>query len=138
MLPLPKLTESGKYKTLVSNTSLVFTVLSGTVNTELSSVLLSAINAASLHKLNNAYVEHNMIYTLRDNDSVNMLDMLLDTVTFDFAPAFGTAYPNIANGTYSLIRETAVNGTIPTDFDSRSSKANMILAEHFPMELTNE
>ncbi len=138
LLPLPKLTESGKYKTLVSNNSLVFTVPSGTVNTELSSVLLSAIHAASVHKLNDAYVKHNMIYTLRDNDSVNMLDMLLDTVTFDFAPAFGTAYPNIANGTYNLIREAASNGTIPSDFDSRSSKANMILAEYFPMELTNE
>ena len=138
LLPLPKMTESGKYKTLVSNTSLIFTVPAGTVNTERTSVLLSAINAASYHKLNDAYVKHNMIYTLRDNDSVNMLDLILDTVVFDFAPAFGTAYPNIAAGTYSLIRETAENGTIPGDFDARNSKANMILAEHFPMELTND
>ena len=67
-----------------------------------------------------------------------MLDLLLDTVTFDFALAFGTAYPNIANGTYNLIRETAASGTIPSDFENRNSKANMILAEYFPLELTNE
>ncbi len=133
ILPLPKMTETGKYQTLVANTTPVFTVPSGTVNNEMASVLLSAINAASYHKLHDAYVEHSMIYNLRDNDSVNMLDMILDTVAFDFAPAFGSAYPNIAAGTYSLIRETANAGTIPADFEKRSSKANMVLAEHFPL-----
>ncbi|MBQ8640890.1 MAG: hypothetical protein IJ480_01625 [Clostridia bacterium] len=133
ILPLPKLMEADSHETLVSNNSLVFTVPAGTVNTELCSVLLSAINAASYHKLNDAYVEHSMIYTLRDNESVNMLDMLLDTVTFDFAPAFGSAYPNIGSGTYNLIRETAASGTIAGDFENRASKANMVLAEYFPL-----
>ncbi len=133
ILPLPKMTEAGTYRTLVANTTPVFTVPLGTVNNELASVLLSAINAASYHKLHDAYVEHSMIYTLRDNQSVNMLDLVLDTAAFDFAPAFGSAYPNIAAGTYNLIRETAAAGTIPADFESRSSKANMVLAEHFPM-----
>ncbi len=133
LLPLPKMTEAGQYRTLVANTTPVFTVPLGTVNNELASVLLSAINAASYHKLHDAYVEHSMIYTLRDNDSVNMLDLVLDTAAFDFAPAFGSAYPNIAAGTYNLMRETAAAGTIPGDFETRSSKANMVLAEHFPM-----
>ena len=133
MLPMPKQTEADKYRTLVSNTSLVFTVPAGTVNNELASVLLSAINAASYHKLNDAFVEHSMIYTLRDNDSVNMLDLILDTPVFDFSLAFGSAYPNIAAGTYQLIRETALTGTVGNDFESRSSKANMVLAEYFPM-----
>lgn len=138
ILPLPKLTESGKYQTLVSNSTLCFGVPAGTVNTELSSILLSAINAASWEVLNDAYVEHSMIYTLRDNDSVNMLDMILDTATFDFALAFGTSYPNMAAGTYQLIRETAAAGAISANFEDKTSKANMILAEYFPMEITNE
>lgn len=138
ILPLPKMSEADKHQTLAANTTLVFGVPAGTVNTELSSVLLSAIHASSWEVLNDAYVEHSMIYTLRDNDSVNMLDLLLDTVTFDFAPAFGTAYPNMAAGTYQLIRETAASGTISADFESKTSKANMILAEYFPMEIANE
>lgn len=138
LLPLPKLTEAGKHQTLVSNTTLCFGVPAGTVNTELSSVLLSAINGASWEVLNDAYVEHSMIYTLRDNDSVNMLDMILDTAAFDFALAFGTSYPNMAAGTYQLIREAAAAGSISADFDAKTSKANMILAEHFPMEIANE
>jgi len=133
LLPLPKLTESDKHETLVSNTSLVFTVPAGTVNTEMCSILLSAINAASYHKLADAYVSHSMTYTLRDNESVNMLDILLDTPAFDFALAFGSAYPNIGTGTFHLIRETAASGAIASDFESRSSKANMVLAEYFPM-----
>ena len=133
MLPLPKQTEADKYRTLVSITSLIFTVPAGTVNNELASVLLSAINASSYHRLNDAFVEHSMIYTLRDNDSVNMLDLILDTPVFDFSLAFGSAYPNIAAGTYQLIRETAQSGSIGSDFETRSSKANMVLAEYFPM-----
>lgn len=133
LLPLPKLLEADKHYTLVSNTSLVFSVPVGTVNNELASILLSAINASSYQKLNDAYVEHSMIYTLRDNESVNMLDMLLDTVAFDFSLAFGSAYPNIAAGTYNLVRETAKSGSIGADFESRSSKANMVLAEYFPL-----
>jgi len=133
MLPMPKLMEADDHRTLVSNTSLVFTVPLGTVNNELASILLSAINAASYGRLNDAYVKHSMIYTLRDNDSINMLDLLLDTAAFDFSLAFGSAYPNIAAGTYSLVRECAKAGTIPSDFESRSSKANMVLAEYFPL-----
>ena len=74
-----------------------------------------------------------MIYTLRDNSSVNMLDIVFDTPAFDFSLSIGNAYPNIAKGTYSLIRNVFRAGEIPNSFDDTVSNANMILAEHFPL-----
>jgi len=133
LVPMPTLSEGAETQTLVANTTSVFCVPRGTTNAELASLLLSSLNAASYRILHDAYVEHSMIYTLRDNASVNMLDMLLDTPVFDFALAFGTAYPNIGAGTYQLIRDTAKAGSIGADFNQRLEKANMLLAEHFPL-----
>ncbi|MBQ7921528.1 MAG: hypothetical protein IJ325_02995 [Clostridia bacterium] len=133
VLPLPKASAEDDYRTLVSNTSLVFTVPAGTVNNEMVSVILSAINALSYHQLYDEYVNHAMIYTLRDNSSVNMLDIIFDTPAFDFSLSVGNAYPNIARGTYALIRDVFKAGEIPDKFEDTVSNANMILAEHFPL-----
>lgn len=133
VLPIPKANAEDDYRTLVANTSLVFTVPAGTVNNEMVSVILSAINALSYHQLYDEYVNHAMIYTLRDNSSVNMLDIVFDTPAFDFSLSIGNAYPNIAKGTYSLIRNVFRAGEIPNSFDDTVSNANMILAEHFPL-----
>jgi len=134
ILPIPKQNFSDKHRTLVSNTTLVYTVPAKTFNTEMASVMLSAMNAASYHVLHDAYVEHQMIYSLRDNASVNMLDTVLDTVTFDFALAFGSAYPNIADGTYKLVRNTAAAGSRPANFADMLSKANTDMAQRFPLQ----
>lgn len=133
VLPLPKATEDADYRTLVANTSLVFTIPAGTVNNEMASVVLSAMNALSYHQLYDEYVNHAMIYTLRDNSSVNMLDIIFDTPAFDFSLSVGNAYPNIARGTYALMRDIFKAGEIPNHFNDTVSNANMILAEHFPL-----
>jgi len=133
LLPVPKAAPEDDYRTLVANTSLIFTVPAGTVNNEMVSVVLSAINALSYHHLHDAYVENAMIYTLRDNSSVNMLDLILDTPAFDFSLSVGNAYPNIARGTYALVRDIFRAGEIPDHFADTVSTANMVMAEHFPL-----
>ena len=134
LVPLPKGEEKGTYRTLVSNTTLLFTVPVNTTNGEMDSILLSAINALSYGTLYDAYVENSMYHVLRDNASVDMLDRILDTATFDFALAFGPAYPTIAKGTFQLIRSAMTSEENPKDFADAVSNANMILAEHFGME----
>ena len=133
-MPLPKGEEKGTYRTLVSNTALLFTVPANTTNGEMDSILLSAINALSYGTMYDAYVENSMYHVLRDNASVDMLDRILDTATFDFALAFGPSYPTIAKGTFQLIRSAMTSTENPKDFADAVSNANMILAEHFGME----
>ncbi len=134
IVPLPKGEEKGSYRTLVANTTLLFTIPLNTTNGEMDSVLLSAINALSYGTLYDAYVENSMYHVLRDNASVDMLDRILDTASFDFALAFGSAYPTIGKGTYQLIRSAMTATENPSGFADAVSNANMILAEYFGME----
>lgn len=131
VLPLPKEEEKDEYRTLIANTELVFSVPINHTNGEYAAIVLSALNAASCAYIYDAYVEYNMLHVLRDNDSVNMLDMLLDTASFDFAFAFGNAYPAIADATYKLIRSTAKTNDLEDYFSDLMLAANAEMSKEF-------
>ncbi|MBR3999273.1 MAG: extracellular solute-binding protein [Clostridia bacterium] len=133
VLPLPKKDEGGEYRTLISNSELVFGVPVNHTNGEFAAIVLSALNAASCGYIYDEYVDYSMLHVLRDNDSVNMLDMILDTASFDFALAFGNAYPKIADATYKLIRQTAKFNDLETYFQDRMVAANSVMAEEFDL-----
>lgn len=133
VLPLPKEEEGDDYRTLVSNTELVFSVPVNHTNGEYAAIVLSALNAASCGYIYDAYVEYNMLHVLRDNDSVNMLDMLLDTASFDFALAFGNAYPAIADATYKLLRSTAKSNDMAEVFTDLMVAANSEMSKEFDL-----
>ena len=133
LLPLPKAEEKDDYRTLVANTELVFAIPKGHTNTEYAGITLSALNAASYGYIYDEYVDYSMMNYLRDNESIGMLDMILDTAEFDFALAFGNAYPEIANATYKLIRECAKSGNIADYFEERGLAARAVLRENFDL-----
>ncbi|MBQ7930390.1 MAG: hypothetical protein IJ334_05170 [Clostridia bacterium] len=134
ILPMPKAEEMDGYRTLISNNELVFAVPVNHTNGEFAAITLSALNAASYGYIYDEYVNQSMLHTLRDNDSVNMLDMILDTASFDFALAFGTAYPKIANATYKLIRECASTGDLETWYRERIVEANKEMKAEFNLK----
>lgn len=134
VLPLPKEDEKDDYRTLISNTESVFAVPKNHTNGEFPAIIVSALNAASYGYIYDKYVEHSMLYVLRDNDSVNMLDMLLDTAAFDFALAFGNAYPKIASATYQLIRDCAPYNNLSDFFAERRAAALAVMKEYFPLK----
>ncbi|MBQ4354741.1 MAG: extracellular solute-binding protein [Clostridia bacterium] len=133
VLPLPKGDEKDDYRTLIANTELVFGVPVNHTNGEYAGIILSALNAASCGYIYDAYVEYNMLHVLRDNESVNLLDMLLDTASFDFALAFGNAYPEIANVTYKLVRSTAKSNDLEDKFAKLLDAANAVLQKEFDL-----
>lgn len=134
VLPLPKGDENDEYRTLVSNTELVFSVPVNHTNGEYAAIVLSALNAASCGYIYDAYVEHSMLHVLRDNDSVNMLDLLLDTASFDFALAFGNAYSAIADATYKLLRSTAKSNNLADTFTELMVAANAEMSKEFDLK----
>lgn len=134
ILPLPKNTEKGEYRSLVSNSELVFGVPINHTNGEYAAIVLSALNAASSGYIYDEYVEYSMLHVLRDNTSVNMLDMILDTASFDFALAFGNAYPEIADATYKLLRSTAKANDLEARFSDLMVKANSVMAKEFDLK----
>lgn len=134
VLPLPKEEESEDYRTLISNNELVFAVPVNHTNGEFAAITLSALNAASYGYIYDEYVNQAMLHTLRDNESVNMLDLILDTADFDFALAFGSAYPEIADATYRLIRQCAPMGDLETYYRELIVEANKKMREEFNLK----
>ena len=119
------------YRTLIANTEQVFAIPAGHTNSDYAAMTLAALNAASCGYLYDEYVNYHMLHTLRDNASVNMLDRILDTAEFDFALAFGNAYPDIANGTYKLIRQCAPYNNLADVYEAAKNRANETMKENF-------
>lgn len=134
VLPLPKGSEDEEYRTLISNTELVFAVPKNHTNGEVPAIILSALNAASYGYIYDEYVDYHMEHVLRDNDSVNMVDMIFDTASFDFALAFGNAYPTVAASTYRLIRDCAATNNLADYFADRKTVAQSTLRKYFPLK----
>lgn len=134
VLPLPKNDEKDEYRTLIANTEVVFGVPVNHTNGEYAAITLSALNAASYGYIYDEYVNYSMLNVLRDNDSVNMLDIILDTASFDFALAFGNAYPEIANATYKLIRSAAKSGDLEEQFNDLRNEANAVMSKEFDLK----
>ena len=134
ILPLPKEEESDDYRTLIANTEAVFAVPKNHTNGEFAAITLSYLNAASYGYIYDEYVDYSMLHVLRDNSSVNMLDLILDTPSFDFAFAFGNAYPTIAAATYQLIRDCAPKNNLEEYFTDRQKTANETMRKYFDLK----
>lgn len=139
IVPLPMENEAINgvdegYRTLIANTELVFAVPKNHTNGEFPAIILSALNAASYGYIYDEYVDYNLINSLRDNASANMLDLILDTAYFDFALAFGNAYPTIADATYRLIRACAGNEELAERLPPAKETAVETMKKYFPLK----
>ena len=134
ILPLPKENETAeRYRTLMPPEAQVFAIPKNHTNAEIPAIVLSALCAASDGYIYDAFVDYNMLNVLRDNDSVNMLDLILDTPAFDFAVAFGGAFPAVANATYKLVRKCAATNTLADDFTALRTQANQVMKQNFDL-----
>ena len=134
VVPLPLERENDDYRTLVSNNELIFAVPANHTNGEYASIILSALNAASYRYLYEEYVTQTLTYHLRDNDSANMLERILDSAAFDFSLAFGNSYPAVAAGTYGLIRDAAVSNDLSARYKKATEAAEASLTGDFSPE----
>ena len=132
ILPLPKLNEEQTdYISLIDESALFFAMQINTVNAEMASVVLSALNAASYGVLTDAYIELALRDLLRDNDSANMLEIIAQSRTYDFALAFGPANDSLVSATIGGMSDLA-SGTRFSTICSRISAANNQLATKYP------
>ena len=105
IVPLPKASaEQENYRTLMSNEALFFAVPANCNSSETVSRILSAMNAASLGFMADAYVTDAMYYYLRDNDSVEMMEKICYSAYYDMAYTCEHYDTNIPNSTYFAVR----------------------------------
>ena len=131
ILPMPKYSEEQPdYISLTDETSLFFAIQKNTVNAEMASVVLSALNAASYGILTDAYVDLAINDLLRDNDSANMLEIIAHSRTYDFGLAFGPANTALTSATFGGMSDLAA-GTSFAKICARIPAADKELAAKY-------
>lgn len=108
ILPMPKYDTSQSYISLSGADSLFFACPVTVITSEKSANVLMSLNAASVGVIKDSYIKYIQYNYLRDNASANMLDYIIDGTVYDFSYTFGGMYGQIADGTYGIIRESAL------------------------------
>ena len=132
LLPLPKADEKGEYRSLVAEDTLVFVIPLSSHDKSASAVTVAAINAASEGYIYEQFVTYSMNNVLRDNESVGMLDIILDSAVFDRGITYDERFPSLAAIT-ALIRESADSEDWAKTYEKMAKEANKILADELPI-----
>lgn len=110
ILPLP---SGGKEaRTLMNDGFTVTTVLSSTPDLTRSGLLLESINAALYGYKDEAYMDECMFETVRDNETLNMVDIIKESAETSFSHMFAGGIKSLDDATY-----LAVRGTVRTKHD---------------------
>jgi len=132
ILPVPKGDEKGNYRSLAAEDTLVFAIPTASHDKQASADVITAINAASEGYVYEPFVSYNMNNVLRDNESVNMLDIILDSAVFDRGVTYDERFPSLAAIT-ELVRNSASAEDWANTYDTVAKEANEILKDELPI-----
>ena len=110
-IPVPKLTkEQGGYITPTAGEAGFFFIPADGANITESAILIEALNARSYGAIREAYITNALHYYVRNESSIEMLEIIVDRPYFDLAVNFGTRY-----GALRQIAQTTV--TFAAEYD---------------------
>ncbi|MBO7148601.1 MAG: hypothetical protein J6V93_01970 [Clostridia bacterium] len=131
ILPLPTYTAGNGYKTFRDNALPVTVVLSATPDLTRSGILLEAVNAASYGYVREAYFDECMYEAVRDNDTLNMLDYIIDGTGASFAYMFGAGINNLDDCTYLAARNVVKSTRKLEYYNRQGTKISELLTQNF-------
>ena len=124
ILPMPKFDDAQTdYYSPVSSDTPVFCALSNTPNAETSGLVLEALNAASYGYIEDIYFSTLRDYYLRDNQSVNMLGIILENPSSDFTAMMSSGFDNLAPASYEAVRSAVTSSSSLTSIYNRYATA---------------
>ena len=133
MLPFPKYGKEAEYKTYLSPEATVFCIPVGAADDSSSGDFIEAICAASQGYIKYDYIYYNMLNVLRDNGSVNSLNIIINNPNYDFAPSMKDGYPTLYANTVTAFEEL-VSGTLTfEEYKERETDVAEYLAKWFPI-----
>ena len=132
ILPVPKSDESDIYRSLMAKDTLLFAIPTVSHDKQTSADVITALNAASEGYIYEQFIQYNMINVLRDNESVNMLDIVLDSAVFDRGVTYGERFPSLAAIT-ELVKNSAAEEDWAKTYDTMAKEANKILKDELPI-----
>jgi hypothetical protein len=131
ILPLPTYTAGGEYKAFMDNALPVTVVLSATPDLTRSGILLESVNAAMYGYVREAYLDECMYETVRDNDTLNMIDYIIDGTQASFAYMFGTGINNLDDCTYLAVRNVVKSARNLEYYNKQGTKISELLQQNF-------
>ena len=106
ILPVPTLNQGEKYYSFADRGAMCISILKGTRNTEACGIITNALSLTSYKQLQDIFVSEQMMYRLRDVDSVKILGEIINSVTFNQYSAFSTM-PEFYVSTVGTLKDTA-------------------------------
>jgi len=106
LLPVPVMDANSARYSFTDNNAMSISVLRSARNTEACGIVISALSLASHRQLKDIYVLEQMLYTLRDVDSVNILGEIVHNTAFSQYNAYPTI-PEIYNATAGILKNAA-------------------------------
>ena len=107
MLPFPKYNKETEYGTYISEDAVVLCVPTYASDDRLSGDLMEAFLASSIDYIKYNYIYHSMLDVVRDNGSVNSLNIIMNNPNYDFVlnmrSGFPTLYANTAGAFEDLL-----------------------------------
>lgn len=131
ILPMPLYEEGGEYRSLKNDDFTVTVVLSSTPDPTRSGILLEGINAAMYGYVEDAYFNECMYEVVRDNDTLNMIDIISDSAKCDFAFMFSGGITDLDDCTYEAVRNTVKSARTLEYYNNKGSKINERLTKAF-------
>ncbi len=132
MLPMPKVNAEAPYRSLVNRDTLVMTIPDKITNSEMSSLVISALNASSYGYMTETKASYLHATTLPDNRSADILELISHSAVFDFSTAFENTVLPIYN-LKVLIRDIIEVGDF-TLYEKSVEEMNAALKAKFPMQ----
>ena len=133
MLPFPKYDGSAEYKTYISPEATVLCIPVGAADDKSSGDFIEAFNAASSYYFKYDYIYYNMLEVLRDNGSVNSLNIIINSPNYDFVTAAGSGYPTLYNNTAAAFDKITSGGMSFDEYKAIEPEVMEYLDKWFPI-----
>ncbi|MBQ3064919.1 MAG: extracellular solute-binding protein [Clostridia bacterium] len=135
VLPIPKLTQTQEHYVSYTGDAAVICVPSSNGALEETGTLLQALFAASSRVQNDLYLDESLSYYVRDGKSIDMLDLICNSVSFDFAVSFSSGYPYLNYAVNHALHSSITQGTGFWDhFEYYKRSAQNELSKAFPTD----
>ncbi|NLK39633.1 MAG: hypothetical protein GX303_05230 [Clostridiales bacterium] len=136
ILPLPKIDQAQSgYRSPVTKEMPVFAVPANNSRLSETGLVLQSLNAASYGYLTDEYITYAMNYVVRDNDTLNMIDIIANSASFDFALMFGSGYSALGKATYdALFSSINSKASYRTFYNSYANAAVSQINAAFPVK----
>ncbi|MBQ3870325.1 MAG: extracellular solute-binding protein [Clostridia bacterium] len=133
LVPSPKLDESSEYTSFAKDDAVVLCIPKNQGDIELSGDFIETLNAASYKYVKYDYLYYLFTKVLRDNGSVNSLQIILERENYDFVDIMRSGFPTLYNNTAGAFAEI-ISGTLTFDeYKTREKEVSEYLERWFPV-----